>query len=239
MDALILAGGRGKRMLHLTEDKPKALIEIKGKTLLEYTLNNLLAANIEKTTIVIGYKGEKIREEIGEDYKGMKIEYAYQPEPLGSGHAMMMAKNHIKTNSFILGACDIIFNTEIYKKLGEMEEAMVVREIYGDPSRFGIVIEENGYLKEIKEKPKNLPIGKYKINAFLHVCKKDIFEYLDKCKKAANGEIHYVDAVMMSNQKRPVKIIEYKGKIIDVSNPEEVKEANNLSQEEFPKVIEI
>ncbi len=239
MEAIVLAGGRGVRLRHLTENNPKALVEIKGKSLLEYTLDNLVIAGVKKTVIVIGYLGEKIKEKIGKEYKGMEIVYALQKEPLGSGHAMIMAEPYITKDRFFLCSCDIIFATWIYEKLAREEEVLVTRYIYGDPSRFGVVVSEDGFLKEIREKPKDLPEGKYSINAFLHICRKDIFDYLKKIEKIEGKEIHYVDALKESNKKRTIKTIPYKGPIVDVSTPEEVEEANKRTEMEFPEVKEI
>ncbi|MBI5405746.1 NTP transferase domain-containing protein [Candidatus Kaiserbacteria bacterium] len=77
MKAVILAAGRGLRMDRFTKDIPKALVTVNGKSILERTLACLPQA-VTECIIVLGYKGESIREKIGTLSCGRRITYAYQ-----------------------------------------------------------------------------------------------------------------------------------------------------------------
>ena len=85
--ALILAGGLGTRM---KSDKPKVLHEICGESLLKHVILNVEDAGIEDIGIVVGYKAEMVKELTGDGY-----EYYLQPEQLGTGHAVMMARKFL------------------------------------------------------------------------------------------------------------------------------------------------
>ena len=79
MKAIILAAGVGKRFRAITDHRPKCLIRVSGKTLLERTLIALGAAGVREAVIVIGYRGAMIVEEIGERCGGVSVRYIRNP----------------------------------------------------------------------------------------------------------------------------------------------------------------
>jgi len=106
MQAVILAAGEGIRLRPLTLDKPKPLVKIDGKTLLEHNLDQLIGL-IDEVILIIGYKGDMIKEYIGSEYQSMKIKYIEQKEQLGTGHALMQAKKLIKGKFLVLMSDDL------------------------------------------------------------------------------------------------------------------------------------
>ena len=79
---VILAGGRGTRLIPLTDTTPKPLLKAGGKTLLEWNMDNV-AGSVDKFVIVISYLGQQIVDFIGENYKGKPVEYVWQTNPKG------------------------------------------------------------------------------------------------------------------------------------------------------------
>ena len=77
MKAIILAAGIGKRFKEVTDQRPKCLIEIQGKTLLERTLSALGAAGVREAVVVIGYRGEMIEQQIGPMCAGVRVRYVF------------------------------------------------------------------------------------------------------------------------------------------------------------------
>ena len=73
MKAIVLAAGKGIRMRPLTEKKPKALVELLGKPLIEHVLEALQQAGVEETAIVVGYLGEMIEETLGNRIGKMQL----------------------------------------------------------------------------------------------------------------------------------------------------------------------
>ena len=103
MKALILAGGRGKRLKDLTEDTNKCLLNIGGKPTIEYNLDR--AADIEDVNeiiIVVGHRAEDIINRYGTNYRGKKIRYVLQSEQRGLVHAIECSKDDIGTDDFFL-----------------------------------------------------------------------------------------------------------------------------------------
>ena len=81
MNAMILAAGRGKRLMPLTKHIPKPLVRINGKPILAHHLESLHAAGIADVIINVSYLGHLIVEEFGYRYKGLKIFYSFEPSP--------------------------------------------------------------------------------------------------------------------------------------------------------------
>ncbi|MCX6759137.1 MAG: nucleotidyltransferase family protein [Candidatus Nealsonbacteria bacterium] len=120
MKALILAGGRGKRLAEISKDKNKCMVEVKGKPLIEYSLDCASQTNISEIVIVVGYKAEEITNTYGNRYKGKPIKYALQPEQRGLVHAIEYAKKAIGGEDFMLMLGDELMikskHTEMIKK---------------------------------------------------------------------------------------------------------------------------
>jgi len=95
--AVILAAGRGLRLMPYTKDTPKPLMKIGNETLLERQLKQLKSAGIEYVTIHTSYLGHKIHDYIGNGDKfGLKINYAHSDELLGAGGGIVFARDYIK-----------------------------------------------------------------------------------------------------------------------------------------------
>jgi bifunctional UDP-N-acetylglucosamine pyrophosphorylase/glucosamine-1-phosphate N-acetyltransferase/UDP-N-acetylglucosamine pyrophosphorylase len=87
--AIVLAAGKGTRM---KSDLPKVLCQVNGRAMVHYVLDALEAAGVQRTIVVIGYRGEDVRVELS---KRRHVEFAEQKEQLGTGHAVMMCRAHL------------------------------------------------------------------------------------------------------------------------------------------------
>ncbi len=107
MKALILAGGRGKRMEELSERESKCMLTLHGKRLIEYSLDN--AAGIDRIgeiVIVVGYRAESIINRYGTEHQGKRISYVIQSEQRGLVHAMECARSYLDSEDFFLFLAD-------------------------------------------------------------------------------------------------------------------------------------
>ena len=103
MKALVLAGGRGKRLAGISEQQNKCIIKINGKPLLEYSLDNCaVQPSVSEIVIVVGYKAEEIINIYGNRYSGKPIRYVIQSEQKGLVHAIECAKKTIAGEDFML-----------------------------------------------------------------------------------------------------------------------------------------
>lgn len=153
MQAVILAGGKSTRTYPLTLTKPKPLLKILNKTILEHLLDELLKCNVEEAIIIVGYKKEMIIEKFGDEYKGMKLIYVEQKEQLGTMHALLLTKNLIKGRFMVLYGDDLLNHKDLKEGL-KYDNSMLVLKTK-TPERFGIaLVNEQAFLKDIIEKPK-------------------------------------------------------------------------------------
>ncbi|MBY6916658.1 phosphocholine cytidylyltransferase family protein [Clostridium botulinum] len=122
-EAIILAAGMGTRLLPLTSDKPKCLVEVNDITILENTLMNLKEVKVEKVAIITGYKENKIKEKIGLTYLGMDINYIENIiyEKTNSMYSLYLGLRSIKESTWVLES-DIMFETSIlnYKRQNDI-----------------------------------------------------------------------------------------------------------------------
>jgi UDP-N-acetylglucosamine diphosphorylase / glucose-1-phosphate thymidylyltransferase / UDP-N-acetylgalactosamine diphosphorylase / glucosamine-1-phosphate N-acetyltransferase / galactosamine-1-phosphate N-acetyltransferase len=108
MKALILAGGRGKRLEGLSAERNKCMLEFAGKPLIEHSLDNCVRIEPDEIVIVVGYLAEQIINQYGNSYRGVRIRYAIQQEQRGLVHAIERAVPFLGSSDFMLFLADEI-----------------------------------------------------------------------------------------------------------------------------------
>jgi len=182
MKSLILAGGYGKRLKPLTEDRPKPMIEILDRPILAWQLSWLKMNGIYDVILCVGYKKEVIMDYVSKNVKDMNIQYSIENEPLGTGGAIKNAHDLLlDDDTFIVVNGDIITDLSI---------GMMVRDsiaVVPLPSPYGIVETETSsnpaIIRGFKEKPM---LDGFWINAGVYCLSNDIFRYLPE-----KGSIEY------------------------------------------------
>jgi choline kinase len=118
MKAIIAAAGQGKRLMPYTKDKPKSLVKLAGKAMIEYTLDTLLQCGIKKAVIIIGYHAEKYMGAIGTKYKDCDIKYIVNERYATTDNmtSLWMARGEID-EGFIFVNADVMTEKEIIRRL--------------------------------------------------------------------------------------------------------------------------
>lgn len=118
-NALILAAGMARRLRPLTDDRPKCLLEVKGKPLLARAIDACHAAGLTSVTIVTGYRGEMIREFVAKHYPDGDFRFIDNPDYATTNniHSLWMARNVFRGTDFMLLDSDILFPAEILTRL--------------------------------------------------------------------------------------------------------------------------
>jgi len=177
LKALILAGGFGKRLRPLTEEVPKPLIPIAGRPILEYQIEWLSRNGVSEVVLCVGYLWEKIRQRLGREWKGIKIEYSVEEEPLGTGGALKAAREHVMdAELFIALNGDVITNLEVKPLVSEARGVLGAIAMVQLRSPYGIVLvnSESRVLRFI-EKP---ILRDYWINAGVYCLKPEALDYM-------------------------------------------------------------
>jgi len=177
MKAVILAAGEGKRLRPFTETIPKVMLPVANKPVLEYVIDAVRDNGINEIIIVVGYKKEVIMEHF-KNYKGVKISYVIQDKQLGTGHALLHAKSHIKDTFIVLSGDNIIDNKSISKLINDDSKYSILIKEHPNPSKYGAVFIEKEKLREIVEKPKE-EIGKF-ISTGIYKLEINIFDKISE-----------------------------------------------------------
>jgi bifunctional UDP-N-acetylglucosamine pyrophosphorylase/glucosamine-1-phosphate N-acetyltransferase len=149
MQAIILAAGRGTRLAPLTDIIPKPLIPVQGRPILEHIIK-ALPPQIDEVIIVVGYKGDALKNYFGTYYDQRKITYADQGKTLGTYGALLSAKQYIHTGSFLVMGADDIQDREALEKMIALPLAFGI-QIKKLPSKNYLIVDiENDRVRGFK-----------------------------------------------------------------------------------------
>ena len=221
MQCVILAGGKGTRLLPLTDNIPKPLVQVAGKPLLDHIVDALPTA-VTELIIVTGHLGEKIKEYCGEEYFGRKVTYVHQAEQKGTAHALWLCKEHINDRFLFMFADDIHGVQDIARATSFTRSMLTLTT--DTPERFGIVVRHpDGTLAEMIEKPECPPSNLASTGVM--VLDEHIFEF--EVKTTLNGEFYLTDVIAEYAEKYPIAVVE-QSLWIPIGYPEDVIKAEKM-----------
>jgi len=152
--AIILAAGEGQRLRPLTVYKPKVMIPIGNKPILQYIVEALVKEGIREIVLVVGYRKEVVMSHFGDGRAfGANIKYVFQDVQLGTGHALKLAEEKAE-DLFLVLPGDNIVESRTISPLIELDFPAILVKEGEESSKYGVVIEEGGTLREIVERPK-------------------------------------------------------------------------------------
>jgi len=232
MKGLLLAGGHGTRLRPLTYTGNKHMLPIANKPMLLYGLEHLRNAGIREVGVVLGPIREGVVETLGDGSRfGVKITYISQPEPKGLAHAVLISKEYMRREPFVMYLGDNLLRQGVEDFVHAFEEKKADCVIgvcpVSEPSRYGIAELDNGRVNRLVEKPSitrsNLAlIGVYVFGS-------SIFGAVRAIKPSARNELEITDAIqVLVSQGRKVEIEHVKGWWKDTGKPEDLLEANQL-----------
>jgi len=230
MDAVILAAGEGTRLRPLTSTRPKPMLPIAGKPILEWDFDAL--KNFNKIILVVGYKNEKIKEYFGDEFNGIKIEYIEQKEQLGTAHAVSVVSGHVKGDFLVMNGDLLISSTLVddllknHKNHNPSASLSLIK--VEDPSQFGVVELKGDKVISIEEKPRypksNLA------NAGIYIFSEEIFDAINQVEKSTRAEYEITDAIdiLINKDKNMVHGFECSGLWMDIGRPWDLLDGNEI-----------
>ncbi|MCX8195083.1 MAG: sugar phosphate nucleotidyltransferase [Candidatus Micrarchaeota archaeon] len=226
--AVVLAAGEGKRLRPLTYTRPKCMIQLAGKPILQHVLENLKSAGVCEAAVVVKYKKEAITDYFNANpIEGLKLTFIEQGEKYGTAAAFGYAES-FATETFFGVAGDIITEASALKKLGEAAEGEVTAALHAvdDAREYGTAVVREGKIVSFEEKaerPKsNLA------NCSLYVFEPSIFRRLKHLKKSSRGEYEITDVLKGATA---VQIEEY---WLDMGLPWQLFSANEFLLSKLP-----
>lgn len=153
MQAVILAAGEGKRVRPLTRNRPKAMIPVANRPIIEYAIEALVKNGIREIIVVVGYRKEQVTRYLNQ--LDAPIDVVVQDKQLGTGHALLSAQSRLSDNFLVLPGDNYIDPSSI-ARVKDIPNSMLVKE-HPNPSNFGVVTLHNGYVTSLVEKPESAP----------------------------------------------------------------------------------
>ncbi len=200
MKCVVLAAGEGKRMHPLTYTRPKVMLPIAGKPLLEWNLLNAINAGLKEFVFVVNYKSEMVRNYFGDGKKWkINIEYINQGKPLGTAHAIGMTEHFV--NDFIVLCGDTIFGKNDIKNI--MKKGMKIGLVEVENAKeYGIIELKGKKINKIHEKMEEPSSNT--INAGIYHFNKKFFNFIKKTEKSPRGEYEITDSINMFLEKETI-----------------------------------
>ena len=213
MKALILAAGKGERLQPLTDYKPKAMLPVCNKPLIDYQIEMLRKHGIDEVAVVIGHLERALKEHLN-------VKFYRDASISGTASAVYAAKDFID-DEFVLLYGDVFFDGSI-NELTKTPNSMAVVQVE-DVSRYGEVIFRDSKLVNIKEKSGS---GSGFVNAGIYHFDPTILDFIEKTEESNRGEFELTDSIMMLNRSEKVRVVPVNGYWNDIGYPWDYIDAN-------------
>ncbi len=228
MKAIILAGGKSTRTMPLTATRPKSLLKVANKEIL---LHDFEALNglVDSVYIVVGYKKEMIVDfvdQVKENFS-FNVYFAEQKNQLGTGDALLQVFKkfpNIEGKILVLPGDDLVSPKDI-KECINSSYCILTNEV-DDIRNFGAVIEKDGFLDKIIEKPKEQITNL--ANTSTYVIDSSIKKFLDKISESPRGEYELTDAISDFSKEHKMKVVKVSDYWIPITYPWSLLDANKL-----------
>ncbi len=224
--AVILAAGKSTRTYPLTLNKPKPLLPIANKPILQHTLEQLEKL-VEEVIIVTGFEAQQIKDFLGK-YKGVKTKTIQQIHQLGTGHALLQAKPFLKDRFLVLNGDDIYSGADLTRLAAENTAVLGAPAL--DFTKFGSIVQKQGRIS-IVEKPQQ-KVSEIS-NTGAYILDSTIFDALKNVKKSPAGEYYLTDGV----QGMPMEVVSVKDYWHPIAYPWDILDANEAILKKMKPVI--
>jgi dTDP-glucose pyrophosphorylase len=178
--ALIMAGGRGRRLGPLTDSTPKPMLNLGGKPILENIILSLIQSGISTFYISVNYLADSITRYFGDGKKwGIKIYYLRENEQLGTGGALGLIEESLEHPILVMNG-DVVTDTDVRRLISFHKEqqacaTLCIRE-YEIQVPYGVVTTEDSLLVKISEKP----MHRWFVNAGIYILNPDVVHLVPK-----------------------------------------------------------
>jgi len=218
--AVVLAAGEGTRLRPLTRNRPKPMLPAANRPILEHVLDALVDAGIDRIAVVVGYHRERVQEYFGPSYRDVPLEYVLQEKQLGSGHALLQARDVIEGPLVAVNG-DRIIEPDAVRQVSEAQTAGDVPAAMAYIERpsarnYGAVTVQDRHLEEIVEKPET---DAYRlINAGIYAFGPEIFDLIEATDRQ-EGELGLPDTIAHIMARDRVRAVKIGGLWVDATFP--------------------
>jgi glucose-1-phosphate thymidylyltransferase len=218
--AVVLAAGEGTRLRPLTRNRPKHMLPAANRPILEHVLDALVDAGIDRIAVVVGYHRERVQEYFGPTHRDVPLEYVVQAKQLGSGHALLQARD-------VVDGPLVVVNGDRIIEAGSVSQIVDASESDESPAamayierrnahQYGAVTVQDRHVEEIVEKPE---IDAYRlINAGIYAFDPGVFDEIEATERHA-GELGLPDTITRLIERDRVRAVKVGGLWVDATFP--------------------
>lgn len=198
MKGVILAAGKGTRLIPLTHTGPKHLLPLAGKPIINYGIEKLKGMGLGEIRIIVGYMADDIREHVknGSDL-GIEIDYILQPEQKGIADALKFAEDYLSNDKFVVYLGDNLLKQDLKKFADRFEradcDAFILLSKVRNPQRFGVAVMNGRKVVRLVEKPKERISDLALVGIYFF--KPVIFKAIRQIKPSWRNELEITDAI--------------------------------------------
>jgi glucose-1-phosphate thymidylyltransferase len=195
-EAVVLAAGEGRRLRPLTVYQPKPMLPVANRPIIDYVLDALFEAGVERVVVVVGYRHGRIQSHLTKQYGDAAIEFVHQDTRLGSGHALQQAADRVG-DVFLVGYGDNVVDAGVVRVVVERFEstastATVAVAHTDSPEAYGVVTVDRGQITDIDDyDPEH---ERHLVNAGVYAFDRTVFGALEKTSPR-DGELQLPDAI--------------------------------------------
>ncbi|MFB6228345.1 MAG: bifunctional sugar-1-phosphate nucleotidylyltransferase/acetyltransferase [Halobacteriales archaeon] len=222
MQTVVLAAGEGTRMRPLTARRPKPMLPVAGRPMLEHVLDAAVDAGASSLVLVVGYHDDAVREQFGEQYRDVPIAYAVQESQEGTAHAVQAALPHLEEAPFVVLAADNLYDAGTMAHLYASAPAIGSFEVE-DPRPYGVLNLAGERVTGVIEKPDDPPSNR--VNASAYAFEARALSWFDDVEKSTRGEYELTDVLARQIETGEVRAVTFE-RWLDVGRPWELLEAN-------------
>lgn len=238
MKAVILAAGEGTRMRPLTAARPKVMLPIANKPMMEHSVDAAIQVGIRDFVIITGYREDSIKDYFGDGSgKGISIEYVHQDSQLGTANAIGYAKGHVDGRFVVLNGDMLISPEHIRHLISTDKDAVITVKEVDNPSHFGVIETDDDRVVRIIEKPQHPPSKL--ANAGIYLLTEAVFDFIAKTQLSPRGELEITDSLqMMIDAGCNVGYEVLDSDWIDIGRPWDLLDANRVLLENMKGICE-
>lgn len=228
MKTVIIAAGKGTRMGPLTENRPKTMLPIANKPLLEYIISELRIIGIKDIYIVVGYHKEKIIDYFEDGSKfGVNIEYIEQKKQNGTASAVATTRNFIDERFLVINGDTLIDSKDIERFCDIRGNAILTAKKVVSLEEYGILHVKGEKVERIVEKSKESSSTSNLVNIGVYIFDLSIFDAIDNTGPSKRGEYEITDSIqLMIDSGKELRFCMILERWQDIGFPWHILEAN-------------
>lgn len=223
MDTVVLAAGEGTRMRPLTADRPKPMLPVADRPILEHTIEAARSAGADRIILVVGYQAQIIRDHFGSNWDGLEIEYVEQESRDGTADALRQAAEVLAGDTFAVLNGDGLYDPQSLRRVFESGPSVGAMRVE-DPTQYGVLelSEDDSQVTGVDEKPADPPSDL--VNTGAYVFPGAAIDWLD-VEASERGERELTDVLERACAESSVTPVEME-QWLDIGRPWELLEAN-------------